>query len=54
MKRLRLRWPAIAAPRPNVPLQPFWIRLFWMTGIWAASITVLLLVAKVLHLVLRQ
>jgi hypothetical protein len=54
MKRPVLRWPSIVAPRPEVPPKSLWIRVLWMAGIWTASIAVLLLVALLLRLALRQ
>jgi hypothetical protein len=54
MKPRWLSWPAIAAPKPEEPLPPLWQRLAWMAGIWAASVTVLLLVAQLLRWVLKS
>jgi hypothetical protein len=54
MKRPLPRWPVIAPPHHDSPLQPLWIRLLWMAAIWAASIAALLLVAMALRLVLRR
>ena len=53
MKTPLPRWPAIDTRRTDEALPPLWSRLLWMTGIWAASITVLLAVAMVLRWVLK-
>lgn len=53
MKRPMLRWPAMTAPPPGVPVPPLWRRLAWMAGIWLASTGALLLVAWLLRLVLK-
>lgn len=52
MKPGWLHWPDIAAAHASAPLPPLWRRLAWMTGIWAASIAALLLVALALRMVL--
>lgn len=54
MKYPIFRWPAITAAHPDEPLQTLWVRLLWMVGIWAASITALLAVALVLRWVLKR
>lgn len=38
------------APPEQPPESPLWQRLLWMTGIWAASVAVLGLVAYVIRL----
>jgi len=53
MKLPVFRWPAITVSRSDQPLPPLWIRLLWLVGIWAASITALLAVAMVLRWVLK-
>jgi hypothetical protein len=53
MKRLRLRWPQIHAPRDDAPLPPLHTRLMWMVLIWAGSVAALLVVAMLLRLVLK-
>lgn len=52
MKLPPLRWPDIRVPREGDSLAPLGVRLLWMAGIWAASITALLAVAMLLRFVL--
>jgi len=47
-----LRWPAIAQPS-NQPSKPLSARLLRMVGIWAASVSELLLIAYVLRWVMK-
>ena len=53
MKNSLFRWPTITSARPDEPLPPLGKRLLWMVGIWAASVTVLLVVAMVIRWVLK-
>ena len=48
-----MRWPVIIPSRSEELRSPLWIRLLWMSGIWAASIAVLLVIAMVLRWVLK-
>ena len=52
MKRPRLRWPDIRAPREGEALAPLRVRLLWMAGIWTASTLALLAIAMLLRYVL--
>jgi hypothetical protein len=53
MKLPAMKWPAIAPPPDDVPPVKLSKRLFWMAGIWAASVSALLLIAELLRLTLR-
>ncbi|MBC7502430.1 MAG: DUF2474 domain-containing protein [Herminiimonas sp.] len=53
MKLPALKWPAIAPPPHGAPPVKLSKRLFWMAGIWAASVIALLIVAELLRLTLR-
>ncbi len=53
MKISIFRWPTISVARSDEPPSPLRVRLLWMVGIWAASISVLLAVAMVLRWVLK-
>lgn len=52
-RRPSFQWPNVAVP-PDERHAPLRVRLMWMVGIWAASISVLLIVAIVLRWVLKQ
>jgi hypothetical protein len=52
MRMPRLKWPDITPPPPGVPHKPLHVRLAWMAGLWAASLSVLLAVAWVIRTVL--
>ena len=53
MKWPVLQWPAIVTPQNDDPLPPWWVRVAWMTGIWAGSIGALLLVAWLIRMTLK-
>ncbi len=54
MKLPRLKWPDIQPPRPGVKPARLPARLLWMAGIWVSSILILLALAGILRLILRQ
>ncbi len=52
MRMPRMKWPDIVPPAPDTPLKPLHVRLAWMAGLWAASVSTLLAVAWVIRTVL--
>lgn len=54
MKIPKLKWPDIQPPVLGVKPAKLPARLLWMAGIWVCSILLLLLLAGILRLILRQ
>lgn len=54
MKLPHLKWPDIRPPAPDAPPARLRARLFWMAGIWAGSVLLLIVIGGILRLVLRQ
>jgi hypothetical protein len=54
VKRLRFSWPSIDAPSSAQAPARWYVRLFWLAAIWAASVLALLAVGGLLRLVLRN